>query len=87
MDIKNEMNKIDEKLRGEGWVFLGPILHYKKAFKNQACVYKKNNEFLVTGIDISGEKKFYDQISKLDAEKRVEESLSEIKKHMFKNIK
>jgi hypothetical protein len=87
MDKKNEIDKIDEKLRSKGWTFLGPILHYKKAFKNQACVYKKNNEFIVAGIDSSGENDFYEPISKDDAKRRVEESLNEIRKHMFKSIK
>lgn len=85
--VSKEMDKIDKKLRSKGWIFLGPILHYKKALEDQACVYKKNNEFIVAGVDSSGENDFYDPISKNEAEKRVKESLEEIKKHMFTNIK
>lgn len=84
--VNKNMDEIDEKLRSKGWVFLGPILHYKKALKDQACVYKKQDEFLVAGIDSSGENDFYDPISKNEAEKRVKESLEEIKKHMFGHI-
>ena len=78
-----DINKIDEEMQKDGWVFLGPILHYEKAAKDQALVYKKEDEYLVLGIDKAQNEIFKDKIEKNVAEKRVKESMIEISKHML----
>ena len=82
---KTDINKIDEQMQKNGWVFLGPILNYKKALKDQALVYKKNDEYIVLGIDKTGTNTFKDKIEKNAAEKRVKESMTEISKYMLKS--
>jgi hypothetical protein len=81
------INEIDNKMQKDGWKFLGPILHYKNAWKNQASVYEKNGIYEVCGIDSTGEKEIHERISKKEAENRVKESLKEISKFMFKKNK
>jgi hypothetical protein len=71
-------------MQKEGWKFQGPILHYKKALKNQAVVYEKNGKYVVSGVDPTGENILHDSISKKEAEKRIKESLIEISKHMLR---
>jgi len=73
-------------MQDDGWKFLGAILHYNKAWKNQASVYEKDGKYVVSGLDSSGKQDFKDSISKEDAEKRLDESIKEIRKFMF-NIK
>jgi len=82
-DIREKIEEIDEKLQKEGWKFYGAILHYDKAWKNQASVYIKNGKYIVSGISSDGENILNDPISEKDAKKRVKESLQEIKKHLF----
>jgi len=77
------IDEIDKKMQDNGWKFLGPILHFDKAWKNQASVYEKNGIYIVSGIDSSGENELNIKISKKEAEKRIENSLKEIKKHML----
>jgi len=83
MQNKIDINKIDKKLQDDGWNFKGAILHYKKAWKNQASVYEKNGKYIVSGIDFTGEKELFKSISKKEAEKRIDESLKEIRKFML----
>ena len=78
-----EINKIDEQMQKDGWTFLGPILHYEKAVKDQALVYKKENEYIVLGVTKDENEIFKDKIEKDLAEKRVKESMIEISKHML----
>ena len=83
-DRKIDLEKLDKKMRGEGWKFLGPILHYEKALKNQAMVYEKNDSYIVFGIDKTSKNILNESISKKDAEKRIKESLIEISKNMLR---
>lgn len=85
MNEETDINKIDEQMQKDGWTFLGPILHYEKALKDQGLVYKKNDEYIVLGIDKTGANTFKDKIEKNTAEKRVEESMIEISKHMLRS--
>lgn len=85
MTDETDINRIDEEMQKQGWIFLGPILHYEKALKDQALVYKKENEYIVLGIDKTENKTFKDKIEKNIAEKRVQESMIEISKHMLKS--
>ncbi len=83
MTEETNINKLDEQLQKQGWIFLGPILNYEKASKNQALVYKKNEEYIVLGIDKNQGNIFKDKIEKDIAEKRVKESMIQISKHML----
>jgi len=85
MTNETDINKIDEEMQKKGWIFLGPILHYEKAVKDQALVYKKENEYIVLGINKNENEVFKDKIQKNIAEKRVKESMIEISKHMLKS--
>ncbi len=84
---KIDLNLLDKKLKEKGWIFVGPVIHYDKALNEQASVYKKNGDFIVSGIAKNGEEELFEPINKKEALKRVEESYDEIKKHMFSNIK
>ena len=83
MDTKIYLEELDSKLQKKGWKFLGPILHYEKAWKDQASVYEKDGKYIVSGIDTSGESELNEPISKKEAEKRLDESYKEIRRHMF----
>ena len=83
MSNKIKIEELDKKMQKDGWRFLGPILHYEKAWKEQASIYKKNGEYIVSGIDSTGEKELNEPISKIEAEKRINESLKEIRKFML----
>ena len=83
-DRKIDLEKLDKKMREEGWKFLGPILHYEKALKNQAMVYEKNDNYIVFGVDKTSKNILNEPIPKKDAEKRIKESLIEISKHMLR---
>lgn len=83
MDKKIDIDEIDKKLQDNGWKFLGAILHYEKAWKNQASVYEKDGKYIVSGIDSTGEKELRESISKKEAEKRIEDSIKEIRRFMF----
>ena len=83
MTDETDINKIDEQMQKEGWIFLGPILHYEKAVKDQALVYKKEDAYIVLGINKTENEIFKDKIEKDVAEKRVNESMIEISKHML----
>ncbi len=83
MDKKTHIEKIDEKMMDQGWTFFGPILHYDKAWKKQAGIYKRNGKYVVSGLDSSGTHELHEPIEKTEAQKRVEESLEEIKKYVF----
>jgi len=78
-----DINQLDKKMRDNGWKFFGAILHYKKAWKNQASIYVKNGKYVISGIDSTEKNELHEPISKKEAEKRVEESLKEIRKFMF----
>ena len=78
-----DIEKIDEKMQKDGWSFLGPILNYDKAWKNQASIYEKNGKYIVSGIDSNGEGELHEPISKNEAEKRIEDSIKEIRKFMI----
>ena len=86
-DKKIDLDKLDEQMQKDGWKFLGPILHYEKALKNQAVIYEKNGRYVVSGIDQTGKNILQDSISKKEAEKRIKESLIEISKFMLKSSK
>ena len=83
MTKQNKIEEIDKKMQRDGWRFLGPILHYKLAWKEQASVYEKNGDYVVSGIDLTGEKELNEPISKIEAEKRLDESLKEIRKFIL----
>jgi len=83
MTKKINVDDLDKKMQKNGWTFLGIILHYDKAFKNQASIYKKNGKYVVSGIDSTGNSELFEPISKKEAEKRIEESINEIKKYML----
>lgn len=70
-------------MQKQGWKFLGAILHYEKAWKNQASIYEKENKYVVSGLDSSGKAELNEPISKEEAEKRIQESLKEIRKFIF----
>jgi len=86
-DIQKNIKLLDKKLQDKGWEFFGPILHYKKAWKNQAAIYEKKGKYMVSGIDSAGKTEIHEPISKEEAEKRTKESLEEIKKYLFSTIK
>jgi len=86
MDSKIDLEELDKKMQEDGWNFKGAVLHYKKAFKEQASIYEKDGKYIVSGIDSSGESVLFEPISKKEAEKRLEESIKEISKFMFKKI-
>jgi len=83
MNSKIDINEIDKKLQKDGWKFLGAILHYDKAWKNQGSVYEKDGKYIVSGIDSSGEAELNEPISKKEAKKRIEDSIKEIRRLMF----
>ena len=83
MTKKIDIEEIDKKMQSKGWKFLGPILHYEKAWKKQASIYEKDGKYIVSGIDSSGETELKEPISKIEAEKRIDESIKEIRKFMF----
>ena len=83
MSNKIKIEELDKKMQKDGWRFLGPILHYEKAWKEQASIYEKNGDYVVSGIDSTGEKELNIPISKIEAEKRIDESLKEIRKFML----
>lgn len=83
MNSKIDVEELNEKMQKNGWEFLGAILHYKKAWKNQASVYEKDGKYVVLGIDSSGEAELHEPISKKEAEKRLEASIKEIRRFMF----
>jgi len=87
MNEEINIELLDKKMQEKGWKFIGPILHYDKAFKNQAAVYEKNGEYIVSGVDSTGEKELSDPISKKEAETRIKESFKEIRKHMLTGMK
>ena len=83
MKAKIDVEELDENMQKNGWKFLGAILHYEKAWKNQASIYEKDGEYVVSGIDSSGKVELHESISKEEAEKRLDESIKEIRCHMF----
>jgi len=83
MDRRAHIEKIDQKMQTLGWSFYAPILHYKKAWKNQAAIYEKNGEYVVSGLDFTGENELFEPIEKNEAKRRGEESLEEIKNCIF----
>ena len=85
MSKKINVEDLDEKMRKGGWTFLGAILHYGNAYKKQASIYVKNGKYVVSGIKSNGETELFEPISKKEAEKRIKESIEEIRKFMFKN--
>jgi len=87
MNEEINIELLDKKMQEKGWKFIGPILHYDKAFKNQAAVYEKNGEYIVSGVDSTGEKELSEPISKKEAETRIKESFKEIRKHMLTGMK
>ena len=86
MDSKINVDELDQKMQKDGWSFLGPILNYDNAWKNQASIYKKENKYVISGIDSTGKNELFINISKKEAEAQVEKSMKEIRKFMFKNI-
>lgn len=82
---KINIDDLDKKMQKNGWTFIGAILHYDKAYKNQASIYKKDGKYVVSGIDSTGNSELFEPISKKEAEKRLEESINEIRKYMFKS--
>jgi len=83
MDKRTQVEKIDKKMQEQGWKFFGPILHYKKAWKDHAAIYERNGKYIVSGLDASGENELNDPIKEKEAIKRKEEGFNEIKKFVF----
>ena len=50
MDNKVDVETIDKKMQERGWKFLGAILHYEKAWKNQAAIYEKEGKLWLWGL-------------------------------------
>lgn len=86
MDIEINVDELDQKMQKDGWKFKGAILHYKNAFKEQASIYEKDGKYVVSGIDSSGKNELFEPISKKEAEKKINESIKEISKYMFRQI-
>ena len=78
------VEELDEKMRKDGWTFKGAVLHYEQAYKKQASIYEKNGKYVVSGIKSDGNSELKTPISKKEAEKRLKESIDEIRKLMFK---
>jgi len=74
-------------MQERGWKFLGAILHYEKAWKNQAAIYEKEDKYVISGLDSSGKAELHKSISKEEAEKRLRDSLKEIRKFIFGTAK
>lgn len=83
VDERELIENFDKKLQENGWRFLGAILHYENAWKNQASIYEKNGKYVVSGLDLTGKNELNDSISKEEAEERLDESIKEIRKFMF----
>jgi hypothetical protein len=83
MDKREQVEAIAKKMLDEGWIFVGPILHYENAWKQHAAVYKKNNKYVVSGLDCTGEQELHEPIDEKQAIQRVEQSLEEIKCFLF----
>jgi len=83
MKNKIDVEELDKKMQERGWKFLGAILHYENAWKNQASIYEKDGEYVVSGVDSTGEKELNEPISKKEAEKRLDDSIKEIRRLMF----
>jgi len=83
MDKRVHIEEMDKKMQEQGWKFIGAILHYKKAWKNQAAVYEWNEKYVVSGLDASGKNELHEPIEKKEALKRMNESLEEIRKRIF----
>ena len=83
MDKRTQVEKIDKKMQEQGWNFFGPILHYKKAWKDHAAIYERDGKYVVSGLDESGENELHEPIEKKKAIKRKEEGFDEIKKFVF----
>ena len=79
----SHIKKLDKKMEEDGWTFLGAILHYEKAWKEQASIYKKDEKYVVSGIDSSGKNELFESISKKEAE-NLERSLESIKEKELK---
>ncbi|RLI64238.1 MAG: hypothetical protein DRO67_04390 [Candidatus Asgardarchaeum californiense] len=82
-DKREVIENIDKKMQENGWKFLGAILHYEGAWKDQASVYEKNGKYIASGLDSTGENELNESISKKEAEERLDESIKEIRKFMF----
>jgi len=83
MDKRAHIEKIDKKMQEQGWRFFGPVLHYKKAWKDHAAIYERNGTYVVSGLDVSGENELHESIEEKEAIKRKEEGFDEIKKFVF----
>jgi len=83
MDKRAHVEQLDKKMQEKGWKFFGPILHYKKAWKDHAAIYIKDGKYVVSGLDASGENELYEPIEEKEAIKRKTEGLEEIKKFIF----
>ncbi len=83
MDKRAHIEEIGKRMEEQGWMFFGPILHYKKAWKDQAAIYERDGKYVVSGLDFSGEKELHEPIEKKEAVIRAEESLEEIKKNIL----
>ncbi len=84
MDKRTHVERIDKKMQDQGWKFFGPILHYKKAWKDHAAIYERNGKYAVSGLDVSGENELHELIEEKEAIKRKEEGFNEIKKFVFR---
>ncbi len=86
MESEIDVDALDQKMQKDGWKFRGAILNYKNAFKKQASIYEKDGKYVISGIDSSGKKELFVYISKKEAEKKINESIKEISKYMFRQI-
>ena len=48
MSETSNIERLDKKMQDDGWTFLGAILHYEKAWKEQASIYKKDEKYVVS---------------------------------------
>ena len=86
MDNEIDVDELDQKMQKNGWKFKGAIINYKNAFKEQASIYEKDGKYVVSGIDSSGKKELFENISKKEAEKSINDSIKEISKYIFRQI-
>ena len=85
MSSQTNIEEIDKKMQNNGWNFLGAILHYEKAWKNQASIYEKDGKYVVSGIDSTGKGELNEPISKEEADKRLGDSFKEIRKFLLRS--
>ena len=84
MDKNIDIELLDKKMQEKGWKFFGPILHYKKAWKNQAAIYEKKGKYIVSGINTTGKA---DQHNGADILRHLDGGKCDTSGRSFKDVK